>query len=270
METLILFNYEFIRHAFIAGFFISIICPFIGTFIVLKRYSYISDTLSHASFAGITIGYIIGINPMFIAILYTIICAIFIEYLRKYYKNFSEIALSIILTLSLGIGIIISSSGQIPINIENIIFGSILTLSKSDVLFIIIVSFIVFILLILFYKKFALTILDEDFATISKINTPFFNILFSVLLSATISASIKVVGLLVVSSIMVIPVASSLIFKVGFKKSIILSIIFGIISVIGGLFLSYHLNSAPGGTIALTSISVLILSLILNKITQKS
>ncbi len=260
-----MFKYEFIRNAFIAGFFISIICPFIGTFIVLKRYSYISDTLSHASFAGVALSYILGLNSLFVSIGYTILCAILIEYLRKYYKNFSEIALSIILTLSLGIAIIISSSGKVNINIESIIFGSILTLSRFDVIFIICTSIIVLTLLIKYHRKFALIILDEDFSTISKFNNGFFNILFSILLSATIAASIKVVGLLVVSSIMVIPVASSFRFKQGLNKTIVLSIIFGILSVILGLFSSYYLNTAPGGTIALTSIFILIISLIITK-----
>ena len=260
-----MFKYEFIRNAFIAGFFISIICPFMGTFIVLKRYSYISDTLSHASFAGVALSYVLGLNSLLVSIGYTIVCAILIEYLRNYYKNFSEISLSIILTLSLGIAIIISSSGIVNINIESIIFGSILTLSRYDLIFIICTSVIILALLIKYHKKFALVILDEDFANISKFNNHFFNILFSVLLSATISSSIKVVGLLVVSSIMIIPVAASFRFKQGLIKTIILSIIFGILSVLLGLFLSYHLNTAPGGTIALTTISILLFCLIITK-----
>lgn len=260
-----MFKYEFIRNAFIAGFFISIICPFIGTFIVLKRYSYISDTLSHASFAGVALSYILGVNSLLVSIVYTIACAILIEYLRKYYKNFSEISLSIILTLSLGIAIIISSSGIVNINIDSIIFGNILTLSKFDINFIVTTSLIVLILLIVYFKKFTLIILDEEFANISKFNSNFFNILFSVLLSATISASIKVVGLLVVSSIMIIPVAASFRFKQGLVKTIFLSIIFGIISVLLGLYLSYNLNTASGGTISLTSIFILIFCLIITK-----
>lgn len=260
-----MFKYEFIRNAFLAGFFISIICPFIGTFIVLKRYSYISDTLSHASFAGVAISYILGINSLLVSIAYTIICAILIEYLRNYYKNFSELSLSIILTLSLSIAILISSSGLVNINIESIIFGNILTLTRTDVFFIILTSLIVLILLIIYHKKFILIILDEDFANISKLNNNFFNILFSILLSATISISIKIVGLLVVSSIMVIPVAASFKFNKGIIKTILISMFFGFLSVIGGLFLSYYLNTAPGGTISLTSILILIASLIITK-----
>ncbi|BAK80786.1 metal ABC transporter permease [Candidatus Arthromitus sp. SFB-rat-Yit] len=260
-----MFKYEFIRNAFIAGFFVSIICPFIGNFIVLKRYSYISDTLSHASFAGVALSYVLGINSLLVSIVYTIACAILIEYLRKYYKNFSEISLSILLTLSLGIAIIISSSSLVKINIESIIFGSILTLNRNDLIFIICTSLIVLITLILNYKKFVLMILDEDFYKVSKFNTSFYNVLFSVLLSLTISASIKVIGLLVVSSIMIIPVAASFRFKKGFSQTVLISIILGIICILLGLFLSYHLNTAPGGTIALTSIIILIICLIITK-----
>ncbi len=260
-----MFKYEFIRNAFIAGIFISIICPFIGNFIVLKRYSYISDTLSHASFAGVALSYLFNYNSLLTSLVYTIICGILIEYLRNYYKNFSEISLSIILTLSLGIAIIISSSSLVNIDLESVIFGSILTLTRYDLIFIILVSLFVIFLLSFFYKRFALIILDEDFSRVSKFKTSLFNIIFSCLLSLTISASIKVVGLLVVSSIMVIPVASSFRFKLGFKKTTILSIIFGVISMLLGLFLSYYLNTAPGGTIALTTLSVLIISLIITK-----
>lgn len=260
-----LFKYEFIRNAFIAGLFISIICPFIGTFIVLKRYSYISDTLSHASFAGVAISYFLGINSLIVSIVYTVVCAILIEYLRKYYKNFSEISLSIILTLSLGIAIIISSSGITNINIESIIFGSILTLNRYDLVFVICTSIFVLTFLIKYYRKFTLVILDEDFANISKFNSSFFNMLFSILLSATITASIKVVGLLIVSSVMIIPVATSFRFKQGINKTILLSILFGMMSVLLGLLSSYFFNTAPGGTISLTSIFILIICLIITK-----
>ena len=260
-----MFKYEFIRNAFIAGFFISIICPFMGTFIVLKRYSAISDTLAHSSFAGVAISYILGLESISTSIVYTIICAILIEYLRKYYKNFSEISLSIILTLSLGIAILISSSGLVNVNIESIIFGSILTLNKTNLIFIICTSILILTLLIKYFKKFTLSILDEDFANISKFNNQFFNVLFSVLLSATIASALKVIGLLVVSSIMIIPVAISLRFNKGFVKTVILSILFGILSMILGLFVSYYLNTAPSGTIAIISILILIICIFITK-----
>ena len=248
-----MFQFEFMRNAFMAGFIISLLCPCIGLFLVLKRYSMIGDTLSHSSFAGVAIGLVFGFNPLLT------------ELLRNYYKKYAELSMSIILTFSLGLALILVSSGKSSTTVNSFLFGSILTVSKTDLTIIALVSLLCFIGIFSLYDKLVYTTFDEEGAKVSGINTKLINYIFTIIVGATISVSIRVMGILVISSIIVIPAATAMQFKKGFTKSLIISMIIGVIDVLSGLLLASLFDLAPGGTIALTSVIVLILSLILNR-----
>ncbi|OOM16315.1 metal ABC transporter permease [Clostridium saccharobutylicum] len=256
-----MFELSFMQNAFIGGFIVSILCPFIGLFIVLRRYSMIGDTLSHSSFAGVAIGLVIGTNPLLTAFLFTTICALVIEFLRTYYKKYAELVMSIVLTLSLGIAIILISTGKASAKVDSFLFGSILTVTKSDIVLMSIVGGICFLALIFLYNKLIYVTFDENAAKTTGINVKLINYIFTLLVGATISLSIRVMGILVVSSIIVVPVATAMQLKKGFTKTLIFSIILGFLDVMAGLMLSYYINSAPGGTIALTSVIMLLLTL---------
>ncbi len=255
----------FMQNAFIAGFIVSILCPFIGLFIVLRRYSMIGDTLSHSSFAGVAIGLVIGINPILSAFIFTTVCALIIECLRTYYKKYAELVMSIVLTFSLGIAIILISSGKAAAKVDSFLFGSMLTVTKGDILLITIVGGICILLLLLIYNKLIYVTFDESGAKTAGINVKLVNYIFTLLVGATISLSIRVMGILVVSSIIVVPVATAMQLKKGFTKTLILAILFGFLDVMLGLISSYYINSAPGGTIALTSVIMLLITLIFKR-----
>ncbi|MBE6062431.1 MAG: metal ABC transporter permease [Clostridium butyricum] len=261
-----MFELSFMQNAFMAGFIVSILCPFIGLFIVLRRYSMIGDTLSHSSFAGVAIGLVAGTNPIITSFIFTSICAVVIEYLRSYYKKYAELVMSIVLTLSLGIAIILISSGKTSAKVDSFLFGSILTVSMQDIYLIAIVGFICIACLIALYSKLVYITFDEAGAKTSGINVKLINYIFTLLVAATISISIRVMGILVVSSIMVVPVATAMQLKKGFNKTLMFALIFGILDVILGLVFSYYINSAPGGTIALTSVIFLIITLLIKNL----
>lgn len=258
-----MFQYEFMTNAVLAGLIISVLCPIIGLFIVLRRNSMLGDTLSHSSFAGVAIGLVLGINPIFSSFIFTTICAVIIELLRNYFKKYAELVMSIVLTLSLGIAIILISSGKTTAKVNSILFGSILTVSKEDLTIILIVGSICLALLALIYNKLIYVIFDEDGAQTAGISVKMINYLFNILVAATISLSIQIMGILVVSSIIVVPVATSMQLKKSFNKTLLFSVIFGIMDIMFGLMLSYYFNTAPGGTIAVTSVIILILTLII-------
>lgn len=260
-----MFQLDFMQNAFMAGFIISILCPFIGLFLVLRRYSMIGDTLSHSSFAGVAIGLVLGVNPLITAFLFTTLCAIIIELLREYYKKYAELVMSLVLTFSLGIAIILISSGKASAKVNSFLFGSILTVSTQDIFMILIVGIICLIALIFLYNKLIYITFDEEGAKTAGINVKFINYLFTILVGATISLSIRIMGILVISSIIVVPVATSMQLKKNFNKTLILSVLFGLIDILLGLVLSYYFNSAPGGTIALTSVIVLVITLLLKR-----
>ncbi len=259
-------NYEFMRNALTAGVMVSVLCPLVGMFLVLKRYSMMGDTLSHSSFAGIAIGLSFGLNPLLTSFAFTSLCGVFIEFLRNYYKKFGELVMSIILTLSLGIAIILISSGRAATNVNSILFGSILTVSKEDLTLILIISILSIFTVIFLYNKLIYITFDEEGAKALGIKVSLINYLFTLIVGASIAVSIQIMGILVISSMMVVPVATALQFKKGFKSTLIISIIIGFIDIMVGLVSSYYINSAPGGTIAVTSVIVLMLSLIIKSI----
>lgn len=258
-------EYSFMQNAILAGIFIAILCPTVGAFLVLKRYSMMGDSLSHASLAGIAIGLVLGYNPILTAFIFTALAGLVIEFLRNYYQKYSDLILVIVLTFSVGIAIVLISTGKANANVNSYLFGSILTVSSSELFTVFVLSIVSAIALILFYNKLLYITFDEVGAQISGVNVKLINYIFSLLVSSTISVSIRILGILVISSMIAMPVAAALQLNKGFKSTLIFSIIFGFIDIIGGLFLSYYINSAPGGTIALTSVAVLILVLIFKK-----
>jgi zinc transport system permease protein len=258
-------QYSFMRNAFMAAIIISILYPTIGMFLVLKRHSMMGDTLSHASFAGVAIGLLIGINPIISALIFTSIAAIFVESLKSYYKKYAELILAITLTFSVGVAITIISMGKASANVNSYLFGSILTVTKQDLMVILIIGIIVLAVLAIFHNQFIYTTFDEEGASIAGIKVKILNYVFALLVGATIALSIRIMGILVLSSMMVIPVATSLQLGRGFKQTLIFAVIIGFIDILGGLVLSYYINSAPGGTIALASVFMLFTVLILKK-----
>lgn len=260
-----MFELEFMQNAFIAGLIISVLCPFIGLFLVLRRYSMIGDTLSHSSFAGVAIGLVIGVNPIITAFIFTTFAALLIEFLRGYFKKYAELVMSLVLTFSLGIAIILISSGKAQAKANSFLFGSILTVTREDIYLIGIIGIICIVTLLFLYNKLLYITFDEEGATVAGIRVKLINYIFTILVGATISLSIRTMGILVISSIMIVPVATAMQLKTNFKNTLIFAIVFGIIDIIGGLVTSYYFNTAPGGTIALTSVFTMIIVIIFKK-----
>ena len=262
-------QYSFMQNAIIAGIFISILCPAVGTFLVLKRYSMMGDTLSHSSLAGVAIGLVFGYNPILTSFIFTSIAGLIIEFLRNYYKKYAELILVIVLTFSVGTAIVLISTGKANGNVNSYLFGSILTVSKSDLYTVFFLSIISVLTLSLLYNQLLYITFDENGAKICGIKVKLINYLFALLVGATISVSIRILGILVISSMIAMPVAASLQLHKGFKLTFIFSIIFGFIDILLGLFLSYYINSAPGGTISLISVFTLLIILICKKLFNK-
>lgn len=255
-------NYSFMQNAFFVSIFISILCPCIGVFLVLRRYSMIGDTLSHASLAGITIGLMCGQSPVLGAFIFTSVCGALIEFLRSYFKKYTDLILTIVLSLSVGTAITIISSGKLHANADSFMFGSILTVTQSDMIMVLILSIISVLTLILLYHQMVYIAYDEEAAKVAGVRVRLINYIFSILVASAISVSIRIVGVLVLSSMIALPVATALQLGKGFKLTLIFSIVFSITDIMTGLFTSYYLNVAPGGFTALVSVAVLVVVLV--------
>lgn len=259
-------SYSFMQNALIVSILISVLCPCIGVFLVLRRYSMIGDALSHASLAGITIGLLCNQSPILGAFVFTSACGALIEFLRVYFKKYTDLILTIVLSLSVGTAITIISSGKLHANADSFLFGSILTVTHSDMIMVLALSMISVLTLILLYHQMIYIAYDEDAARIAGVRVRLINYIFSILVASAISVSIRIVGVLVLSSMIALPVATALQLEKGFKQTLIFSVLFSVIDIMSGLFISYYLNVAPGGFTALVSVAVLVVVLVLKKL----
>ncbi|MDR1540377.1 MAG: metal ABC transporter permease [Clostridiales bacterium] len=258
-------NYSFMQNAIFVSLFISILCPCIGIFLVLRRSSMIGDTLSHASLAGIAMGLLANINPILGAFIFTSICGALIEFLRTYFKKYTDLILTIVLSLCVGTAITIISSGKLRANADSFMFGSILTVTRFDMLLVLFLSAVSVLTLILLYHQLIYISYDEDAARLAGVRVKLINYAFSILVASAISASIRIVGVLVLSSMIALPVATALQLGKGFRTTMIFSIVFSVTDIMLGLFISYYINVAPGGFTALIAVAVLVLVLIAKK-----
>jgi zinc transport system permease protein len=267
-------HYEFLQNAFITGIMIGLLAPLLGVFIVVRRLSLIADALSHVTLAGIAASLLLekyvaafsGLNPLYLGMAFSVGGSLFIEKLRGVYKHYQELAIPIILSSGIGLGVIfISLANGFNTDLFSYLFGSVTAVSRTDVWVIFIISLFVILLVILLYKELFLLSFDEEHAKASGIAAKSIHFVFIVMVALVIAASMRIVGILLVSSLMTLPVAASIRIAKGFKQTIFLSIIFGEASVLGGLFTAYYLNLAPGGTIVMIAVLILVFTIFLKK-----
>lgn len=261
-----IFQYGFITRGLEAGIIISLIAPLIGIFLVLRRYSLIADTLSHVSLAGVAIGLLLKLNPIFTAILTSVVSSFMIERLRLSRKVYGESALAIFLSGSLALAIVlISLAHGFSVDLFSYLFGSIVTVRESDVVIIGVLGIIIIVIISFLYKELVYISFDEEGAQVSGIPTRFINTLLIILAAVTISLAIPIVGVLLISALMVVPVISALQFKKSFHQTLIIAEIISVFSVISGIFVSYYLDLATGGTIVLITLAIFMASLVFKK-----
>lgn len=257
-----LFQYEFMQRAFAVGIMIAVISPLIGTFVVLRRLSMIGDTLSHASLAGIAAGMLGGFYPIWGALIFSVAAALGIEKLRKSFSQYAELSISVILSASIGLAVVfISLADSFNADLMGYLFGSIIAVTAKDVYTVLGLSLIILVSICLFHKEFFYIAFDEEGAELAGIPVGVLNIYFTVLTAMAIVVSMRVVGILMVSSMLVVPVAASLLVSRSFKSTMLLAVAFALISVVLGLIASFYLDLAPGGTIVLISVAILLIAI---------
>lgn len=259
-------SYEFMQRALLAGMLIALLASISGTFVVLKRYSMISETLAHSALVGVAVGLVAGFNPLWIAVLVAILSAWLIEYLRSSFSLYSDAILAILLSGSLAIAVIIVSlGGAFNNSLFSYLFGSILSVSNEDVLTILIFGTLSLGLLLAFAKELYFIAYDEEVAKTNGIKVKMLNFLLVTVVAIIIALSIRVVGSLLIGALMVIPTVSALQYRVGFLNTMLLSVVFALFSVVSGMTLSFYFSLPSGATIVICVLVVFIISLIANK-----
>ena len=258
-----LIQYGFMQRALISAIAISVICSIVGLFLVLKRHSLFGDALAHVAFGGISLGLFLGVYPLWTAYIVAILSAVGVNKLRESTKIPPDSSIAVLLTSGLAIGVIlISISGGFTLNLFSLLFGNILLVGNDDLIMILITAAIVIPVIYILYKKLVLIIFDENQAKVSGLNVTWINTLFIILASITIIASIRLVGVLLISSLIVIPNITALMLGKGFKKTIFISCAMSVFSVLFGIVISYYSNVAPSGMIVLTMVSMFLITVI--------
>lgn len=250
-------EFEFMQRALIAGVAVAITSSVIGLFLVLRRNSLFGDALSHVAFGGIAVGLAVSIYPLWTGLTLSILGALGITKLRQSAKIPADASVAILLSSGLALGLIlISLSGGFTLDLFSFLFGSILLVSVEDTLAILAMTGIILSIIILLYRQLMYITFDEEQARVSGLPISKLNYLFVVLASVAVIVSMRLVGILLVSSLIVIPNITALQFGKGFKKTALISVSVSITSVVAGIAISYAANLAPSGTIVLVSIAI--------------
>ena len=261
-----IFQYDFMIRAFAAGIVIAALASSLGLFVVVRRYSMLSDSLAHISLLGVAFGFLFTVSTTWSAIIIALLASWLIEYLRRYHNIYSDSILAIFLSGSLALAIIIVSlSNAFNTSLFDYLFGSIVAVSNEDIWVIGLCGIASVVLIATNYKKLIFTAFDEEVAEASGIHTARLNYLLVSLVAITIGLSIKIVGALLIGALMIIPVVSAIQFGRSFLQTLIISVIFAIFSVISGLTLSFYVSLPSGATIVVFALCLFIGSLFLKK-----
>ena len=261
-----IFEYDFMRKAFLVGIMLAVIIPSIGVVVVLKRLSMIGDAISHTSLAGVTFGLVFNINPIVASIIFCILSALSIEFIRKKISKYGEMSISIIMSLSIGVAGLLSGFVANNSNFNSFLFGSIVAISDFELKLVILISSVSILIFIFLYKEIFYITFNEKLAKLSGVPVNRINFIFTILTAVTVSISARAVGALIVSSMMVVPVACSMQLANSYKKTIIYAILFNLFFTILGIFISYYQGLKPGATIVLISIITFIIIILLKSV----
>lgn len=263
-------NYEFLRYALFSGILIGLICPVLGTFLIVRRLSMMADGLSHVTLSGVATGLLLSkkvalfsaVNPLFFGMIFSVIGSLFIERLRKVFKSYQDLAIPIILSTGLGLfTVLISIAKGFNSDLYSYLFGKIVTVTVDDLLALITVACIVLGTVVLVYKELFAVSFDEEFARVSGVARKAINLWFMILVALTIAASMRIVGVLLISALITLPVAASLQLAGSFRQAIFYAIIFAETAVLSGLYFAYLWDWASGGTIVLMAVLILVVVL---------
>jgi zinc transport system permease protein len=254
MDIFVALQYEFIRRAFIAGAFIALVCSILGVLLVLRRLSLIGDGLAHVTFGSVAIGLLLRQHPAFVAIPIVMASSLGILKLMQKARLYGDAAIGIVSSVGIAGGVLIASiSGGFNVDLFSFLFGNILAISKAEVVTSIVLSIVVLLVITLFYNEYFSTTFDEEFARVSGINVQKINTLLVLLTGITVVLTMKVVGIMLTSALLILPAVTALQIAKSFKHTMMLSSLTGVASVMIGIYASLVLNLPTGATIVMVN-----------------
>ena len=255
------FDRPFMRMALVAGVAVGVCAPLIGTFLVQRRLSLLGDGIGHIAFAGVAAGVFAGVWPIWTALIAAVVGAVVVEVMRARSRSSGDLALALVFYSGIAAGsVLLNRAGSGATNLSSYLFGSILTVDRRDVITIVVLSVGVVALLALVGGALFTVLIDEDAARVSGLPVAALNLLLAVLTAVIVVAAMRVVGLLLVSALMVMPVGAAQQWATSFRALLVGSATIGLLAVVLGLSLARVVGWPPGGTIVLLTAAMFALS----------
>ena len=261
-----IFEYEFMRNALIAAVLVNIACGIVGTYVVIKKIVFISGGISHAAFGGIGLGYFLGVNPILVALPFSIASALSIGIISRRTKISEDTAIGIIWSLGMALGILFINltPGYAP-DLFSYLFGNILTVPLSDIYLMLGLDIAIIIISAFFYREFLVISFDEEFAAVTGVAVRFFYFLLLCLVALSVVILIRIAGIILVIALLTIPASICRLFTYNVKKMMLYSVITGILITAAGLVLSYYLDFSSGAAIIILAAMVFFISYLIKK-----
>jgi iron/zinc/copper transport system permease protein len=263
------FKYDFMIRSLITAIASGAMLSILGPFAINRNMGFMADAMAHATLPIIAVGVFLGFSISELGVPAAILIAIFLGLIIKNTNVGEDTAIGIIFSSFFALGFVLISLLNVTVNLEDLLFGQILAVNTSDVYIVIFLLIVVSLSVLLFFKQLLFYSFDPIGAEVKGLNTTFLNYLFLILLSIAIVGSLQTVGIILVLSMLIIPAAAAKLVTNTFVSSIRLSILFGVISSVVGLYLSYFLNLPSGPSMSLVATSIFVLAYLSNKITKK-
>ena len=262
-----MFLYGFMRQAFQASFLISLIAPVLGLFLILRRQTLLADTLSHVSLVGVAGGLLLGVSPTWTNLLVVVVASVLLEYIGTVYKSYSEISIAMMMSGGMALALVLMSfNDNASMSLNTFLFGSIVTITEQQVLFLLILTIAILLLYLFFKRPMYVLTFDEETAYTAGLPVRAMSIAFNIVTGMTIAMIMPIVGALLVSAILILPAAISMRLSKSFNGVILIGIILALIGMFSGLTTSYYVGTPPGATITLIFLAIFFMTILIEKI----
>jgi zinc transport system permease protein len=258
---------EFMRLALAAGAIVGVLAPAVGFFLVQRRQSLVGDGIGHVAFAGVAAGILLDVAPVLTALVAAVVGGIAIELLRSRGRAAGDQALALVFYTGIALGVVlVAQAGALNVNLFQYLFGSILTVTRSDLALIAALGAVGLATIALLYRALAGIVIDEEGARVAGVPIGSLNVALAALTAVTVALSMRVVGILLVAALMVLPVSAAGRIAWSMRSTLLVSIVIGLASALCGLTISYYADLPPGGTIVLVAAGAYVLALVVSAI----
>jgi zinc transport system permease protein len=262
-------QFEYMQNALMAALLGSVACGVIGSYVVVKKIGYISGGIAHASFGGLGLGYLIGIDPLLCLLPFSLVSAWIIGIINRKANVSEDTAIGILWTAGMALGVIFIglTPGYVP-DLFSYLFGNILTVPRNDIYVMAGLDIFIILTVIIFYREFLAISFDEEYALASGINTMFFYLFLLTLVALTVVMLIRIVGIIMVIALLTIPPSIAGQHTANLKPMMMLSVVLGVILTTSGLWASYMLDLASGATVIILLVIAFIVSTVVKKLKE--